>query len=347
MGVGVSNLQEAWDWYEKYFKMNVCIFEEEATAEYMLHYTDGKPRKRHAVLAINMHGGGGFEVWQHKDKTPQMPEKPMNLGDFGINICKMKTHNINELYDFFKAEKLNLLSQIIFSPDNRKMFFIKDPWQNIFQFVDEKNVYVDDNNLNGGCYGAIIGVSNIEESLKLYQDILGFDKILFDKTSEFEDLSYLPNGKSKFRRVLLTHSAERKGAFSDLLGPAQIELIQSVNTENVKSLFENRIWGDPGFIHLCFDIRNMDALREECSLKGFPFTVDSAQKLHKTFDMGDAAGNFAYVSDPDGTPIEFVETFKIPVIKKIGFYIKLNKNKPEKKLPKWMLKFLRFQKRKN
>lgn len=347
MGVGVSDLKQAWDWYERYFKMNVCIFEEEATAEYMLHYTEGKPRKRHAVLAINMHGGGGFEIWQHKDKTPEFPVNELNLGDLGINICKMKTHKILELFDLFKAEKLNVLSPLIISPNNKKMFFVKDPWSNIFQFVEESNVFINDNNLNGGCFGVIIGVTDIEKSLKLYQDILGFDKIIYDEIDDFKDFINLPGGNERFRRVLLSHSEKRKGAFSELLGPGEIELIQKVNTEKRKSIYENRIWGDPGFIHLCFDIRNMAALREECSLKGFPFTVDSAEKLHKTFDMGDAAGNFAYVSDPDGTPIEFVETFKIPVVKKLGFFIKLDKNKPEKRLPKFMLRFLKFQKRKS
>jgi len=34
--------------------------------------------------------------------------------------------------------------------------------------------------------------------------------------------------------------------------------------------------------------------------------------------MGEASGHFAYVEDPDGTLIEFVETHKIPIIKKLG-----------------------------
>jgi hypothetical protein len=58
--------------------------------------------------------------------------------------------------------------------------------------------------------------------------------------------------------------------------------------------------------------------------------------------MGEAAGQFSYVEDPDGTLIEFVETHKIPVIKKIGWYINLRKRNPEKALPDWILKALSF-----
>lgn len=58
--------------------------------------------------------------------------------------------------------------------------------------------------------------------------------------------------------------------------------------------------------------------------------------------MGDAAGQFAYIEDPDGTLIEFVETHKVPVVKKLGLSINLKNRNPEKPLPGWMLKMLRF-----
>jgi hypothetical protein len=57
--------------------------------------------------------------------------------------------------------------------------------------------------------------------------------------------------------------------------------------------------------------------------------------------MGEAAGHFSYIEDPDGTLIEFVETHKVPVLKKIGWYIDLRKRKPLP-LPSWILKTLRF-----
>jgi hypothetical protein len=76
--------------------------------------------------------------------------------------------------------------------------------------------------------------------------------------------------------------------------------------------------------------------------KGSPYTVNSMQKLNHTFDIGEAAGNFAYIEDPDGTLIELVETKKIPVIKKLGWFLNLKRRKKGKQLPEWMLKTLRF-----
>ena len=49
---------------------------------------------------------------------------------------------------------------------------------------------------------------------------------------------------------------------------------------------------------------------------------------------------FILMYDPDGTLIEFVETHKIPIIKKIGWYLNLNIRKQHKALPNFMLKTL-------
>ena len=229
------------------------------------------------------------------------------------------------------------MGDILNDPSNSEHFFIKDPSNNIFQVVNGTGWLKEENKLTGGVYGCIIGVSDIEKSRTIYSDILGYDEVVYDEEGQFEDLSVLPGGNHKLRRVLLNHSKPRKGGFCKLFGPGQIELVKVLEREP-KKIYENRFWGDLGFIHICFDIIGMDALRDECSAKGFPFTVDSS----KSFDMGEAAGHFSYIEDPDGTLIEFVETHKVPVIKKIGWYINLKKRNPEKALPDWMVKTLRF-----
>lgn len=62
--------------------------------------------------------------------------------------------------------------------------------------------------------------------------------------------------------------------------------------------------------------------------------------------MGEADGHFTYIEDPDGTLIEFVETFKIPILKKFGIYLHLEKRDDSKPLPTWVMKCLRFMKSK-
>ena len=83
----------------------------------------------------------------------------------------------------------------------------------------------------------------------------------------------------------------------------------------------------------------MRKLGEFCASKGHPFTVDSCPN-GEVFDMGEASGHFTYIEDPDGTLIEFVETHKIPVAKKLGLYIDMKKRDPEKKLPKFLFRLM-------
>ncbi len=125
--------------------------------------------------------------------------------------------------------------------------------------------------------------------------------------------------------------------FNPLLGKNQIELIQPLEKKGRK-IFADRFWGDLGFIHLCFDVRNMEGLKEKADKLGFGFTVDSAN----SFDMGKAAGRFSYIEDPDGALIEFVETHKLPIVEKWGWFIDLTKRKEGKSLPSWLLNCFRF-----
>lgn len=342
IGIGVPNVREAWKWYKQIFGVDIRMFEDNAVAEHMLPYTGGKPQKRHAALALNLQGGGGFEIWQYVERTPLSPKFDIQLGDLGIFAAKIKCHNAKSTYDFLKSQGVSMISGILRDPRGKEHFFIKDPYGNIFQLVTSVTWFRNEKKHTGAAYGAVIGVSDIDKSVDFYRSILGYDQVIFDETTVFGEFSSLPGGNSKFRRVLLRHSKPRLGAFSLLFGTSEIELVQVFDRQPLK-IYHDRFWGDLGFIHLCFDISGMDLLREECKQKGCPFTVD----VDHTFDMGEAAGLFSYTEDPDGTLIEFVETLKIPILKSIGWYLNLNKRHPEKSLPRWLLRALSFNKAKD
>jgi len=334
LGIGVTNLYEARDWYKKHLGYDVVIFDEAAEAKLMLRYTNNKVQSRHAILAYNMKGGGGFEVWQFTSRKPTAPDFEIQAGDLGIFVCKIASPDVEKTYKEFQNNNINIISEIKNSPEGKPHFFIKDPYNNIFEIEEGNDWLLNQQKLTGGNSGVIIGVSNMEESIKFYSEILGYDTVVYDKEDVFDDLDCLNSKPEKCRRVLLKHS-KRSGAFSPLFRSSRIELIQS-KTREVRKIYENRLWGDLGYIHLCFDIIGMEELKEECKLAGYPFTVDSAD----SFDMGEAAGHFSYIEDPDGTLIEFVETHKVPIIKKIGWYLNLQKRGHNKPLPNWFFKIL-------
>lgn len=341
VGIGVNNVAEAWKWYRKAFGVDIRIFEEEAVAGLMLPYTGGQPQKRHAVLAVSMQGGGGFEIWNYKERVPQKPLFDIKLGDLGIFSVKIKSMDVDSAYEQHSKASLKLYSKKK-APDTRNHYFMQDPYNNFFEVVHCDSYFMDEGKSTAAVYGVTIGVSDIEKAMPVYSGILGYNRVVYDETGYFDDLSELPGGKGKFRRILLNHSDHKKGSFSKLLGPTQLELIQCLDRTPSK-MYEGRFWGDLGFIHLCFDVSGMKTLREECRQAGYPFTVDSIESHdHQGFDMGEAAGHFAYIADPDGTLIEFVETLKVPVFKKFGIYLNLKKRHHLNSLPDFIVKALRF-----
>lgn len=343
VGVGVTNVKEAWKWYKENLGFDIPVVDAPGTAEKMLKYTGGKPQDRHAIIAINLQGGGGLEVWQYLTRTPQLPNFEIQAGDLGVYATKIKTKNAQTTFSNFKEKGIKLLGGVETDPRGNKHFFFEDPYGNLFQMIENENIFVETEALSAGVFGAVVGVTDIEKSIKFYKEVLGYDVVIYKEADVFKDFRSLKRGLKKFDRALLTHSEKRKGAFSEMLGSSEIELIK-VNDAQPKKIYENRYWGDPGFIQICFDIRNMKALKEHCAEKGHPFTVDSNPEIYETggkiFDMGEASGHFTYIEDPDGTLIEFVETHKIPIIKKLGINLNLMKRNPEKPLPKWMLKTL-------
>lgn len=337
IGIGVANCHQAWEWYRKVFGMQIPVFEEAAVADLMLPYTGGEPRSRHAVLALNPEGGGGMEIWQYTERIPQKPDFEVRCGDLGIFSAKIKSRNIAKTYQQYKEMDVEILNEPSKGPDGKNHFYVKDPYGNIFEIVECATWFNNKKLMSGGPVGCLIGVTDMDKSIAFYNHILGYDTVVYDETAVFDDMKALPGGESEFRRVLLRHRNPRKGAFSRFFGNSTIELLQ-VKDRKPEKIYENRFWGDLGFIHLCFDINGMDELRSKCEAYGHPFSVDSATKHDETFDMGEASGQFSYIEDPDGALIEFVETHKIPVMKKFGWYLDLRKRKPEKHLPDLIFK---------
>jgi catechol 2,3-dioxygenase-like lactoylglutathione lyase family enzyme len=336
VGIGVTDAATAWKWYIKHFGMDIKVFDDEARAELMKPYTGGQGHDRYAILALNMRGGGGFEVWEYKSRKSAPPIRPFMLGDLGINICKMNSVSVRDVCAYLtplNPPSFTGLQDNIFKKQNA---FLQDPYGNWFEIITARSRFIETNHPCGGVGGVTIGVSDMDKSIEFYASVLGYDMVKHDEIGVFSDFKNLPGGNQSFRRVILIASRTRKGPFSDLLGRTEIELLQVLDRKPEK-IYENRFWGDQGFIHLCFDVNDMALLKKHCNQHDIDFTADSSN----SFDMGQAAGHFAYIEDPDGTLIEFVETHRVPVVKKIGWYFNL-KGRNGKPLPRWMVRALSF-----
>ena len=333
VGVGVQNVPEAWAWYRRILGFDVPVFDEKAEAPLMTPYTGGKVQSRHALLAINMAGGGGLEIWSFTSRVSQPANFKLEIGDLGINAIRFKAPDVRKAHEWVRSKSNEAVGPLVTLPEGEG-FWGTDPYGNIFQITADTTWFQNTGKPVGGVAGVVIGVSDIGKSLPFYKLLLDPMEVVYDKTGVFDDLPTSIPGQ-RFRRILLRKNFTPEGAFSRLLGNIQIELVQALD-RTPKKLFENRFWGDCGFIHLCFDTLDMVTLKNKIQSNGYPFTIDS----EKSFGMESAAGRFAYVEDPDGTLIELVETHKLPILKKFGWFKDIQNRKGNKPLPDWMLKLM-------
>ena len=328
IGIGVQDANVAKLAYKKDFGMAAKVFDDVAEATLMAEYTGNQKHQRRAILSLNMAGGGGFEIWQFLSRKGKYASKEISIGDLGIFAAKIKSRDITKSFDHFKKNKS--LSAITKTIDGRKQFWVQDEFKNWFNFI-ESNEWFKENKFHcGGVCGAVIGVSDMDKAIQFYSNMLGISNIIYDEVHDGNN--YPTSENKKYRSVLLKKEASNKGAFAKLLGNIEIELVQNLETERT-AIYKNRYWGDCGFIHLCFDVLNMDLLKTKCENAGYLFTVDS----NNSFGMEAASGRFCYVEDNDGTLIELVETHKVPILKKLGLYLNIKKRKSAKPLPAWMI----------
>lgn len=338
-GIGVQDACAAKYLYRDLFGMNVLLFDDVADASLMQKYTGNEIHRRRAILSLNMQGGGGFEIWQFTSRKPVECYNQTAFGDIGIFGIKLKSSNIKSSYAALSNNPQVTVSSLFIAPDNATHFWARDAYGNNFNIVESPQSFKNNGSLSGGVIGAVIGVTDMDRSVNFYVNILGIDTVVYDRTGAMEDKPHDDDPRQVYRRVLLSKAAAKEGAFSRLLGDVQIELIE-VKDSAPKKIFSNRYWGDCGFIHLCFDVINMDGLKQHSQQQNINFSVDSAD----SFAMGNSAGRFCYMEDPDNTLIELVETHKVPIYKKFGLYINLKKRKSNKPLPDWIVGLLGLNK---
>lgn len=335
VGIGVADAKAAFEYYKNRLGTDILVFEDTATASLMLRYTGNTAQQRHAMLAMNLQGGGGLEIWQYTHRKPTGPQQPVQLGDWGIFAIKIKCTDIERAHTHLSNK--GRLTAIASHPCGMPHFFMQDAWGNHFNIIQSTNAFTKGPHATGGVAGALIGVSDMQKAQQFYADVLGYSEVLYSGQGVYADWQMVRGAGGNYKRMVLGCRKKTTGAFGHLLGHTTIELVQVLDRQPVK-IYKDRYWGDCGFMHLCFDINGMEAHEQICAQAGYPLTVNS----RNSFDMGKAAGHFAYNEDPDGTLIEYVETHKVPLLKNWGWYLNLSHRNPEKPLPHWMVKCLRF-----
>lgn len=316
VGIGVTNVLEAEKWYHTRLKAAIKVLEDHNPATHMAPYMGGKARQKSAVILLNPNGGGGFELWQHTEHTPAIRSQEMKPGDLGVNYITLHTGNLSKFQSHLSKW------QTRFSIVQEGEILIQDPFGNSIHI--RQNDELSTKILVTGIKECCIGVSDLKKSIVFYQNF-GYQESVTNESKEIKS-------------SILFSKQRSLGRFGKFFGDSQITLVQRKDQLGAK-IYANRYWGDPGFIHLCFDVYNLTSWVQHFSSIS-PFTILSSEN----FKMGEAQGYWGYLEDPDETLIEMVEAHHIPIIKKLGFIIHLQKKSPHKSVPKWLIQAMKLKK---
>ncbi|MDG1260845.1 MAG: VOC family protein [Flavobacteriales bacterium] len=337
IGVAVQDMDASLKFYRKYFGLNIPFFDAVAAAPLMQTYTRGEVITKRASMILNLMGGCAMEVIRATSFEPTAAKFDLELGDLGIFVTQMKCPDVKAAHSFCVKESETSPSEITTRPDGTPTFFVQDLDGNYFQYVEGGDWYTKPNHISGGVSACTIGVSDIDKAMELYASILGYDDVKTDDTRVWDDFKSLPGGSRKFRRVILGQSNPPGGGFAKISAKTQIELVQDMDRDP-KRIFDDRIWADLGFVHLGLDVRGMKPLGDALSKKGYGFRCDSNDAL----DMGTTKVHCTYIDDPDETWLEMIEVHKVPIMEKWGIFLDVAKRDPNKPLPDFMLKALKF-----
>lgn len=337
IGLAVQDIDASLRYFRKFFGMNIPFFDSVQAAPLMDVYTRNETITKRASMIINLQGGCAMEVIRPTSFEPKKADFQIQIGDLHIFQIIYKSRFVTEHQVYCKNHGALNVSATIKNPLGQTCFDLTDLDGNLFRVEPTTECYKDMGHLSNGVAGCAIGVTNMEKALELYASILGYDQVLFDETGVFEDWKNLPGGSEKYRRVRIKQSMQTGGGFAKVIGDTFIELVQALDREPRRT-FKGRIWGDSGFVHMGMDVKGMNELGEKLAEKGYGFRCDSSNSL----SMGKTRVHCTYIDDADGTLLELIEVYKVPIVEKWGIFLDVEKRDPLKPLPDFMLKALRF-----
>ena len=179
----------------------------------------------------------------------------------------------------------------------------------------------------GGIDHIGIGVKNIDRSLNFYQDFLGFKDVIFDYTGKLPGMDQVGKPDVNARIVMLASCNVSP------IAQGMIKLVQLLPPAKPDKTEMEYEWGSICIAEVCMNVKNIEKIYASALEKGFKPVL---APTYAVCPPADEECKFAYIRDPDGILIEFVEwhmykefggTPKIEAVNHVGIGVRdMNKS---------------------
>lgn len=318
VGVGVWDVERTLSFYKNLFGYKIKL-NDITTASKEMEPVVGSLQTMRMAMSMNAAGGGILEFIEHKSSPIRPFPEGAGYGSYGVLEVGFRVRGIDRVVDAFRAKGVAFLTPVreLELTDGRRWryAYLRDPDGLLVQLVEEirpggsaaKKPEVH------GAFHVGIGVSDVDRSKAFYGNVLGFDREVVAMDGRNPDLDAVSGGAARVRIAILERSAPNTGAIRDL--PQGTVKLIAVPGRDGQHIYKGRRWGDIGCMEFCLDVSSLEDAVAEAKAKGAPIYLPPCE-----IGMGSGSrGKVAYVRDPDGTIVEFVEICSIAWLSATAF----------------------------
>ena len=307
VGQGVRDVDTTFKFYKTHFGFKVKL-NDLTVASKEMERVIGSVETMRMMMAINAKGGGIIELIEHKSRPITPFPKEGGYGNYGIVEVGYGVRNIEQVVSDFKAKGVQFLTPVCELELNNgrrwRYAYLKDPDGLPLQLTEDLQPG-SPRPTKAEVYGAVhvgIGVSDIGRSKEFYKSVLGFDRVLYDFEGTIKEMEPVAGFSLRVKLAILERSQPPVGSMAKVLPRGVIKLFECLDRKG-KHIYDGRCWGDPGCMEVCLDVSDLMATVAEMKQKGIKIYLPPVE-----IDMGSGSkGLAAYIQDPDGTTVEFVE----------------------------------------
>ena len=307
VGMGVWDVDRSLAFYKKHFGFKVKLNDITMASKEMASVVGSVETMRMTMVA-NAKGGGVLEFIEHRSSPIRPFPEAGGYGDLGVLEIGFGVHGIDRVVEDLRGRGLRFLtpvSEIELSDGRRwRQAYLKDPDDLTLQLVEELRPG-EPVPARPGIRGVIhvgLGVSDLERSKAFYGRVLGFDRQVYAFEGRDPGLDPVTGGPMPLQLAVLERSAPVSGPLAAMLRPGMVKLIHAPEGTGTH-IYRGRRWGDIGCMEFCMDVSSLEEAVADAESRGARVYLPPVK-----IDMGSGSrGKVAYIRDPDGTVVEFVE----------------------------------------